>query len=120
MNFPLHCQAFYAQWIVRYLHPRRAPWKIVADKWLSDGLLGRSVLLVNAHDNSGVEDVPDCCAWVPLARWIETDPVPTQSRQAHPYGGPAYPLPSCAFNGCLDFHAPPRNRTPVPRTTRNL
>ena len=39
MNFPLHCQAFYAQWIVRYLHPRRAPWKIVADKWLSDGLL---------------------------------------------------------------------------------
>ena len=64
MNFPLHCQAFYAQWIVRYLHPRRAPWKIVADKWLSDGLLGRSVLLVNAHDNSGVDDVPDSATYL--------------------------------------------------------
>ena len=64
MNFPLHCQAFYAQWIVRYLHPRRAPWKIVADKWLSDGLLGRSVLLVNAHDNSGVDDVPDSAPYL--------------------------------------------------------
>ena len=58
MNWPLHCKAFYAQWIVCYLHPRRAPWKIIADQWLFAGLLGTSILVANAHDNSGVEDVP--------------------------------------------------------------
>ena len=58
MHWASHCNAIYAQWIVRYLHPRRSPWKIVADEWIRDGLLGRAILLARAHDNSGVEDVP--------------------------------------------------------------
>jgi hypothetical protein len=30
MHWPSHCEAYYATWIIRYLHPRAAPWKSIA------------------------------------------------------------------------------------------
>ena len=41
MHWESHCQAFYAQWMIRYLHPRKAPWKETADRWICEGTLGR-------------------------------------------------------------------------------
>ena len=41
-----HIKAFYAQWIRRYLHPNKAPWKLIADVWLANPYpLGRGSLL---------------------------------------------------------------------------
>ena len=45
MHWPSHCEAYYAEWIVRYLHPRIAPWKTVAAIWINDPYIGHKVLL---------------------------------------------------------------------------
>jgi len=37
MHWESHCEAFYAQWMIRYLHPRKAPWKEIADLWICEG-----------------------------------------------------------------------------------
>ena len=34
MHWPSHCDAFYAQWIIRFLHPREAAWKHILTFWL--------------------------------------------------------------------------------------
>ena len=46
MHLPSHIKAFQAQWIIKYLDPRTAPWKDVLDHWLirPDGL-GRGTIL---------------------------------------------------------------------------
>ena len=31
-----HCRAFYAEWVVRFLHPRKAPWKTILRAWYPD------------------------------------------------------------------------------------
>ena len=36
IHWPSHAKAFYAEWIVRMLHPRRAPWKTVLRAWYPD------------------------------------------------------------------------------------
>ena len=45
MHWDSHCKAVYSEWIVRLLHPRRAPWKQVVRAWypewnkLEDGII---------------------------------------------------------------------------------
>ena len=36
MHWGYHVEAFYAQWGVRYLDPREAPWKSVLDYWTAE------------------------------------------------------------------------------------
>ena len=45
MHWESHCEAFYAQWMIRYLHPRKAPWKEIAGLWICEGTLGRGVIV---------------------------------------------------------------------------
>ena len=47
MHFRSHAQAYYAQWIRRYLEPGDQPWKKVADRWLATSIHGRGALLIN-------------------------------------------------------------------------
>ena len=47
MHFRSHAQAYYAQWIRRYLEPGDQPWKNVADRWLATSIHGRGALLIN-------------------------------------------------------------------------
>ena len=45
IHWDSHCKAVYAEWIIRLLHPRRAPWKEIVRAWypewnkLEDGIL---------------------------------------------------------------------------------
>ena len=36
MHWLSHANAFYAEWIIRYLHPRRAPWKHILTHWIEN------------------------------------------------------------------------------------
>ena len=46
MHFESHVKAFQAQWMRRYLHPGKEPWKIVADTWLAEPYpIGRGMIL---------------------------------------------------------------------------
>ena len=46
MHFESHVKAFQAQWMRRYLHPGKEPWKTVADTWLAEPYpLGRGMIL---------------------------------------------------------------------------
>jgi hypothetical protein len=51
MHWPSHCKAFYAQWIIRFLHPRRSPWKNVLREWVQNAHLRDGILLANVSDN---------------------------------------------------------------------
>eukprot|EP00966_Prymnesium_polylepis_P238362 5512786-Prymnesium_polylepis.1 len=42
MHRPSHCEAFHALWIIRYLHPRKSPWKQVVSYWIQDEHIGSS------------------------------------------------------------------------------
>jgi hypothetical protein len=50
MHLPSHILGFQAQWIQRYLDPRKAPWKNVLDRWIvtGDGL-GRGAILTGTQ-----------------------------------------------------------------------
>jgi hypothetical protein len=49
MHWISHTHAFYAQTIIKYLNPRRAPWKHVADHWLGKRHhIGRAFFLTHA------------------------------------------------------------------------
>ena len=53
MHWPSHCNAFYAEWIVRFLHPRAAPWKQVLRDWLpEDNPLEDAVLVADSPDRA--------------------------------------------------------------------
>ena len=43
-----HITAFQAQWIIKYLYPRRAPWKTILDHWLLEPKTkrGRAIVLI--------------------------------------------------------------------------
>eukprot|EP00966_Prymnesium_polylepis_P249443 5767219-Prymnesium_polylepis.1 len=66
MHWESHCEAFYAQWIVRYLHPRKAPWKTILRHWITAGEregdddsphgLGDAILLAPAPVNTTALD----------------------------------------------------------------
>ena len=49
MHWKSHTEAFYAQWIIKYMDPRLAPWKHVADHFLGNHhLIGRAFFLTKA------------------------------------------------------------------------
>ena len=51
MHFESHVRAFQAQWMSRYLHPGKEPWKSVADTWLVEPYpMGRGMLLAALDD----------------------------------------------------------------------
>jgi hypothetical protein len=58
MCWPKHCEAFYAQWMVRYLHPRRADWKIIANEWIPDELIGNAIIVANIAPDQYEHTIP--------------------------------------------------------------
>jgi hypothetical protein len=68
MHWPSHCNAFYTQWIVRYLHPRQAPWKTVLRTWIKDEHLQDGILLADTTDSSKIAGrVPKTAPYI--KRW---------------------------------------------------
>ena len=54
MHIRNHITGFQAQWIIKYLDPRDAPWKDVLDRWiLKDDRLGRGTILSHQKDDHG-------------------------------------------------------------------
>ena len=45
LNWPKHCDAFQAHWMVRYLDPTRGNWKILIDHWVYKLHTGRHGIL---------------------------------------------------------------------------
>ena len=59
MHLPSHIKAFQAQWIIKYLDPRDAPWKRVLDHWiLSDDQLGRGTVLCSRGQSRLADRLP--------------------------------------------------------------
>ena len=53
MHWLSHANAFYAEWIIRYLHPRRAPWKHILTHWIENEKehgLSKEILLTELRD----------------------------------------------------------------------
>ena len=53
-----HCEAYYAEWIVRYLHPRRAPWKTLLRHWIDEEFLHEGILVLHAHGSDRSNQLP--------------------------------------------------------------
>ena len=68
MHLRSHIKAFQAQWVIKYLDPRRAPWKEVLDHWIlhDDTPLGRGILLSQSRDGhkSRIDHLPDSCTYI--------------------------------------------------------
>ena len=59
MHFKSHCEAFYAHWIIRLLHPRRAPWKQIVLYWTEDIEQMKATYLLPSRAQEYVEqDIP--------------------------------------------------------------
>ena len=58
MHFESHCEAFYATWLIRYLHPRKAPWKALLRHWIDEEHVHEGILLSSARDRSRVNELP--------------------------------------------------------------
>ena len=57
VHWPSHCKAFYAEWIIRLLHPRQAPWKQVFRSWYPDwNNLGDGLMTASAGDRRKLLD----------------------------------------------------------------
>ena len=64
MHIRNHITAFQAQWIIKYLDPRNAPWKDVLDRWiLNDDQLGRGTILCRRKTDYGAQ-LPDSCEYM--------------------------------------------------------
>ena len=72
MHIESHIKAFKAQWIIRYLDPRDAPWKDVLDVWTQpvkpptpelDTQIGRGVILTPGGAERD-ELIPDRCVYM--------------------------------------------------------
>ena len=63
MHWLSHCEAFYAQWMIRYLHPRRAPWKEILDHWLH-GHIGRAILVANVDREDILDKIPPGATYI--------------------------------------------------------
>ena len=68
MHLRSHIKAYQAQWVIKYLDPRRAPWKEVLDHWIlhDDTPLGRGILLSQSRDGhkSRIDHLPDTCTFI--------------------------------------------------------
>ena len=58
MHWSSHCEAYYATWIVKYLHPRKAPWKILLRHYIDDEYIHEGILLSAATDRDRTQKVP--------------------------------------------------------------
>ena len=58
MHWPSHCDAYYSTWIVRYLDPRRAPWKSVMSWFIRDDVIGDAILLSSSPDRNRHDSLP--------------------------------------------------------------
>ena len=58
MHWRSHCEAYYAEWIVRFLDPRRAAWKQVLRHWTDEEFLHDGLLLANASDRTREAELP--------------------------------------------------------------
>ena len=64
MHWESHCEAFYAQWMIRYLHPRKAPWKEIADLWICEGTQGRGVIVSNIDLTDTLNAIPNTAPYL--------------------------------------------------------
>ncbi len=52
MHWPSHCAAFYAQRIIRYMHPRKSPWKTILRSWIRNDFIEDATILENCLNNN--------------------------------------------------------------------
>ena len=64
MHWASHCEAYYATWIVRYLDPRRSPWKKVLRHWIEDEYIPQATLLAAAPDRDRSHNLPLTATYV--------------------------------------------------------
>jgi hypothetical protein len=63
MHWPSHCTAFYAQWVVRYMHPRKSPWKTILRSWIRNTFIGDGTILA-ACDNANTTKIPETATYM--------------------------------------------------------
>ena len=66
MHLRSHIAAFQAQWIIRYLDPRDAPWKHILDQWI---LLGEPEtmergIIMSRNGLTRAENIPASCDYM--------------------------------------------------------
>ena len=55
MHWDSHCTAVYAEWVVRLLHPRRAPWKEIVRAWYPEwNKLEEGIFVANSDDRQKI------------------------------------------------------------------
>ena len=54
----------YAQWMIRYLHPRKAPWKEIADLWIREGTQGRGVIVSKTDLTDTLNAIPNTAPYL--------------------------------------------------------
>ena len=64
LHWESHCKAFYASWIIRFLDPRRAPWKDVLRHWISDEYIHEAIILSSASDSDRTNEIPDTAPYI--------------------------------------------------------
>ena len=64
MHWASHCEAFYAHWIVRYLHPRKSPWKQILSYWIQDEHIGSSIVIANSDKESILKLIPESAKYI--------------------------------------------------------
>eukprot|EP00960_Hanusia_phi_P020966 618498-Hanusia_phi.AAC.1 len=64
MHWPSHCEAVYATWIVRFLSPRRAPWKQMLRHWTDEEFIHDGILLANASDRTRETELPPNASYI--------------------------------------------------------
>ena len=65
MHLPSHVKAFQAQWVIKYLDPREAPWKNLLDYWVvRDDHLGRGIVLSRNQLVKCQKRIPESCGYL--------------------------------------------------------
>ena len=55
MHWDSHCTAVYAEWVVRLLHPRRAPWKEIVRAWYPEwNKLEEGIFVADSNDRQKI------------------------------------------------------------------
>jgi hypothetical protein len=66
MHWHSHVEAFYAQWILKYMDPRQAPWKEVLDYWIADHWHeGRHIFIAKLDGDASIAgDIPPSLPYI--------------------------------------------------------